>query len=369
MSESKTPAAPSRRQALKAGLATAALPLIPAMARRAEAQTRPVTKVLDFTTGADVAKAEQEGEFLFYTHDSEPAAAGIVEAFGKDFPKIKGKYFRLQNGSLFSKTMAERSANQFNVDVIQFSEPATALDFQKRGGYSRYLSPQAEFYAPEHLSNPAGDYFWVGVTFAGIAYNTDKVKPEDAPKGWKDILKPIWANAVNVKQSNSGMQFIQWYELRNLYGEGFWKEFAKLKPKGFDSRVQLFDRLAKGDDKMCALAEYAGYLLHKQKGAPIAFVAPPDGLPAAQLLNGVADKAPHPEAARLFVDWLMSNRGQAHYQNNEYLYYGSVRKDAPPMPGGTRLKDFKLLAPSDMDKLMATREAFNSEWNKMLGML
>lgn len=359
----------TRRDALKAGLAAAALPLIGAMLLPAAAQDRKVTKVLDFTTGADVAKAEAEGEFLFYTHDSEPAAAGIVEAFGKDFPKIKGKYFRLQNGSLFSKTIAERSANQFNVDVIQFSEPATALDFQKRGGYSRYVSPQTEFYAKEHLSDPVGDYFWVGVTFAGISYNTEKVKPEDAPKEWKDILKPIWTNGVNVKQSNSGMQFVQWYELRKLYGENFWTEFAKLKPKGFDSRVQLYDRLAKGDDKICALAEYAGYLLHKEKGAPIAFVAPSDGLPAAQLLNGVADKAPHPEAARLFVDWLMSPRGQAHYQNNPYLYYGSVRKDAPPMPGGTRLKDFKLLAPTDMQAYMATREAFNAEWNKLLGML
>ncbi|MCC6470244.1 MAG: extracellular solute-binding protein [Alphaproteobacteria bacterium] len=369
MQESRNPTNPTRRAALKAGLAVAALPLLGALPRGAAAQTRPVTKVLDFTTAADIAKAEREGEFLYYTHDSEPAAAGIVEAFGKDFPKIKGKYFRLQNGSLFSKTIAERSAGQYNVDVIQFSEPTTAIDFQKRGGYTNYVSPQSEFYAPGHLSNPVGNYFWVGVTFAGISYNTEKVKPEDAPKTWKDILKPIWLNGVNVKQSNSGMQFIQWYELRKLYGEGFWKEFAKLKPRGFDSRVQLFDRLAKGDDRMCALAEYAGYLLHKEKGAPIAFVAPADGLPASPLLTGVADKAPHPEAARLFQDWMMSPRGQAHQQNNPYLYYGSVRKDAPPMPGGTRLKDFKLLSPTDMDALMATREAFNAEWNKMLGML
>jgi iron(III) transport system substrate-binding protein len=361
--------AASRRAVVKGGIALAALPLATVFTKRASAQGRPVTKVLDFTTGADVAKAEAEGEFLFYTHDSEPAAAGILEAFSKDFPKIKGKYIRAQNGALFSKTIAERSAGNFSVDVIQFSEPATALDFQKRGGYTRYVSPQTDAYATEHLSNPVGDYFWVGVTFAGISYNTDKVKSEDAPKAWKDILKPIWLNAANVKQSTSGMQFVQWYELRKLYGDGFWKEFAKLRPRGFDSRVQLFDRLAKGDDKICALAEYAGYLLHKEKGAPIAFVTPDDGMPAAQLLNGVADKAPHPEAARLFVDWLMSNRGQSHYQNNPYLYYGSVRKDAAPMPGNKRLKDFKLLAPSDMDHFMASRDAFNKEWNAMLGLL
>ena len=159
-------------------------------------------------------------------------------------------------------------------DVIQFSEPATALDFQKRGGYASYVSPQAEFYAPEHLSKPAGDYFWVGVTFAGLAYNTEKVKPEDAPKGWKDITKPVWLNGANAKMSNSGMQFVQWYELRKLYGDKFWGEFAKNRPRGFDLRAQQFERLAKGDDKLCVLAEYAGYLLVKEKGAPVAFVAP-----------------------------------------------------------------------------------------------
>src|SRR5215475_7657170 len=221
----------TRRRALKAALAVVALPLIPAIVRQAAAQERKITTVHGFETAADIAKAEQEGEFLYYTHDSEPAAAGIVEAFGKDFPKIKGKYFRLQNSSLFSKVLAERQAGQYNVDVIQFSEPTTALDFQKRGGYTRYVSPQAKFYAPEHLSNPVGDYFWVGVTFAGIAYNTEKVKP-------------AWMNGANVKQSNSGMQFVQWYELRKLYGDKFWGEFAKLRPRGFDSRAQQFERLA-----------------------------------------------------------------------------------------------------------------------------
>lgn len=357
----------TRRTALKAGLAAAAIPLAPRS--RAGAQERPPAATPGFATGADIAAAIQEGEFLFYTHDSEPAAAGIIEAFGKEFPNIRGKYVRAQNGALFAKLLAERSAGRFNADVIQFSEPATAIDFQKRGGYTRYLSPQSGAYAPEHLSDPAGDYFWVGVSFAGIAYNTDKVTPADAPTTWKDILKPLWLNRVSVKQSSSGMQFAQWYELKKLYGDGFWKEFARLRPRGFDSRVQLFDRLARGDDRICALAEYAGYLLHKEKGAPIAFVPPADGLPAAALVAGVADKAPHPQAARLFLDWLMSPRGQAHYQNNPYLYYGTVRKDAPPMPGGVQLSDFKLLAPTaDINEYLASRDAFAREWNGMLGL-
>lgn len=367
---SRTGKTTTRRRVLKGTVAVAAAPFAAvSFADRLAAQGRPVSKVLDFTTAADVAKAEAEGEFTYYSHDSEPGIAGILEAFNKDFPKIKGKYVRAQTGTLFSRTMAERSANKFNADVIQFSELTTALDFQKRGGYASYVSPQAEFYAPVHMSNPVGNYVWVGVTFAGLAYNTEKVKKEDAPTGWRDIVKPIWLNATNVKMSNSGMQFVQWYELRKLYGDKFWGEFAKLRPRGFDSRAQQFERLAKGDDKLCVLAEYAGYLLVKQKGAPVEFVAPADGLPATPALCGIADRGPKPEAARLFLDWFMSPRGQNHQQTNQYLYYGSVRKDAPPMPGGWRLSDFKLLTPvDDMDAFVASRETFNKEWNAMLGL-
>ena len=360
----------SRRTVIGAGAALAAAPLaslpLPAIGQTAG---KTATKVHDFTTYADIAKAEQEGEFTFYSHDSEPAIAGILEAFSKDFPKIKGKYVRAQTGTLYSRTIAERSANKFTADVIQFSELTTAADFQKRGGYQNYISPEAEHYSPEHMSDPPGNYFWVGVTFAGLSYNTEKVKPEDAPKSWKDITKPIWLNGTNVKMSNSGMQFVQWYELRKLYGDGFWSEFAKVRPRGFDSRAQQFERLAKGDDKLCVLAEYAGYLLVKAKGAPVEFVAPADGLPATPALCGIADRAPNPEASRLFIDWQMSTRGQNHQQTNQYLYYGSMRKGAPPMPGGWRLSDFKLLTPNkEMDKFVASRDAFNKEWNTMLGL-
>jgi iron(III) transport system substrate-binding protein len=363
----------TRRFALQAGLGAGfgagALSIAGLTAGVVRAQVRATTKVLDFETSADVAKAEQEGEVVFYTHDGERAAAGVMEAFNKDFPKIKTSYFRAQTGALYSKVLAERSAGRFAVDVIQFSEVGTGIDFQKKGGYQQYVSPQAAAYAPEHLSTPAGYFFWAGVSFGGIAYNTDKVQPADAPRGWKDLLNPVWRNAISTKQVTSGMQFVEWYELRKLYGDEFWKSFAKQRPRGFDSRVQLFDRLSRGDDKVCALAEYAGYALYKEKKAPIALVMPDDGLPASPLVAGVADKPPHPEAARLLVDWLMSLRGQSFYQNYPELFYGSVRKDAPPMPGGVRLANFKLLFPTtDLDAHLASRSTFNKEWNSMLGL-
>ncbi|HWN04453.1 MAG TPA: extracellular solute-binding protein, partial [Candidatus Dormibacteraeota bacterium] len=331
-------------------------------------QLSDISPAIDFQTGADVAKAEQEGEVVYYSHDGEAGIAALLEGFRKDFPKIKTSYVRAQTGALYAKITAERSANRFGVDVLQLSDISPAIDFQKKGGYELHVSPEHAAYKPAYQSTPAGHFTWAGVTFAGIAYNRSKVKAEQAPKTWKDILSATHKDGISAKLSTSGMQHMQWYTLRKLYGADFWQEFAKQRPKGFDSRAQLFDRLAKGDDRVCALAEYAGYTLFKEKGAEIDFVAPPDGLPATPALIGVVNRAPHPEAAKLFVDWALSNRGQSVYQTQTILLYGSVRTDAPPMATGKKLADFKLLFPSDWTDFQASHGAFVKEWNALMGL-
>ena len=358
----------TRRDVLRTAALAAAAPMV-LHARSAWGQAgKSPTKVLDFQTLADVAKAEQEGEVVYYGHDGEAAIGDLLDSFRKDFPKIKTSYVRAQTGALYAKITAERSAGKFVCDVLQLSDITPAVDFQKKGGFEQYMSPEYAGYKAEYQSNPPGYFGWAGVTFAGIAYNRGKVKPEEAPKVWKDILNPAFKDGISAKLSTSGMQHAQWYTLRTLYGNDFWQEFAKQRPRGFDSRAQLFDRLAKGDDRVCALAEYAGYILFKEKGAEIEFVAPPDGLPVSPTLAGVVNRAPHPEAAKLFVDWALSNRGQTVYQTEKILLYGSLRTDAPPMATGKRLSDFKLLFPTDWADFQTSHPVFVKEWNGIMGL-
>jgi iron(III) transport system substrate-binding protein len=359
----------TRRRFLAAGALAAAAPILAGTPlASAQSSARSASKVLDFQTGADVAKAEQEGEVVYYGHDGEAGIGVLLDAFKKDFPKIKTSYVRLQTGALYAKITAERSAGRFGVDVLQLSDISPAIDFQKKGGWEQYASPEYAGYKAEYQSNPAGYYGWGGVSFAGISYNKSKVKPEQAPKAWKDILNPAFKDGISAKLATSGMQHAQWYMLRKLYGSDFWPEFAKQRPRGFDSRAQLFDRLSKGDDRVCALAEYAGYTLFQEKGADIEFVSPADGLPATSFFIGVVNRAPHPEAAKLFVDWALSKRGQLVYQNQKILLYGSLRNDAGPMPTGKRLSDFKLLFPSDWADYAASHPLFVKEWNSIMGL-
>lgn len=357
---------PTRRHVLRASAAVGGATLA-GRTVWAQAKAAP-TKVLDFQTYADMGKAEQEGQFVFYCHENEAGTTAIVDAFTKDFPKIKGSYVRAQTGALYSKILAERSAGRYDVDVIQLSDLAPAIDFQKKGGYEIYQSPEAQAYQAKYLSNPAGAWFWTGVDFTGICYSKSRVPEAEAPKNWKDLLDPRWRGSMSCKIAASGLQFVQWYELRKLYGDAYWTSFAKQLPHAFDSRVQLMDRLARGDDKVTAVGEYAAYVLYQKKGADIGFVAPPDGLPATSLVVGAVNRAPHPEVAKLFIDWAMSLRGQKFYQDNPNLIYGSIRDDAPAMLTGAKLSEFKLLAPTDMADYVASHDEFNKVWSAMLGL-
>ncbi len=360
------PKHPTRRHVLQAGAAIGGATLA---GRPVWAQPKaPPTKVLDFQTYADMAKVEQEGEFVFYCHENEAGTADIVDAFTKDFPKIKGSYVRAQTGALYSKVLAERSAGRYDLDVIQLSDLAPAIDFQKKGGYEIYQSPEAHAYQAKYLSDPPGAYFWTGVDFTGICYCKSRVSEADAPKNWKDLLDPRWKGAMSCKIAASGLQFVQWYELRKLYGDAYWTSFAKQLPHAFDSRVQLMDRLARGDDKVTCVGEYAAYVLYQKKGADNRLRRAsrrPAGDPVADR-RGQPRAAPgNRETVRRLGDVVAR---PTVLPDNLNLIYASVRDDAPPMLTGARLSEFKLLAPADLNDYLASHDEFNKEWSAMLGL-
>ncbi|OJW28246.1 MAG: hypothetical protein BGO51_25580 [Rhodospirillales bacterium 69-11] len=319
-----------------------------------------------FKTCADVAKAEQEGALVLYSPDPEANQAALLKAFHEAFPKINATYLRLQTGALYAKLMAERQAKTYMPDALTLTDMTFVIDFKKRGGWMHYESPEVAAYPQNARSEPPGDWMWGGIIVAGIAYNPTTVKEADAPKSWADLLNPRWKDAINVKVSNSGLQHETWFMMKKVLGDDYWKKFAELKPRAFDSYVQQYDRTVSGQDMVISTAQYSGYLQFKAKGAPIAYVNPTEGQVAAPEVMGIVDNAPHPEAAKLFMDWFTSVPGQKAYVAASSLY--SARKDVPPPAGGIPITDIKLLAPDDWETFLKTHTQFVREWDRMVGM-
>jgi iron(III) transport system substrate-binding protein len=319
-----------------------------------------------FKTCADPAKAEQEGELVFYSTDPETAGEALLAKFRASFPAIKTTYLRLQAGGLYAKLLAERQGKAYLADLVQLSDMSFARDFQKRGGYMRYVSPEMASYGNQYKSEPEGYWTWGGLVIAAIAYNPQLVAANEAPKNWQDVMNPKWADAISAKVTISGLQHVEWYVLRQLYGDDYWQKLAPLKPHAFDSYVQQFDRLVNGQDKIAITAQYSGYLMMKAKGAPIEFVYPPDGLIASPQPYGIIAEAPHPAAAQLFLDWFLGVPGQTAM--TQTLYYNSPRDDVPAPPGGVGTEKFKLLYPDDWTKFEQSHTQFVREWDKLTGL-
>jgi iron(III) transport system substrate-binding protein len=338
-----------------------------------QAQDTRATKVCDspntahgFATCADIAKAEQEGALVLYSPAPEPGTVKLLEEFNKLFPKIKTSYVRLQTGALYARLTGERRARSYNPDVLHLSDAGLTLEFQRANGYAAYMSPQNAAYQKRFKSTPEGLWTWGAVIMAGIVYNPKVVPPEKAPAEWIDTLNPQWTGAISVKSSNSGLQHIAWDLLKKRLGDDFWTKFATLQPKAFDSYVQQFDRIVNGDDKIAVTAQYSGYLAYKQKGAPLEFVPPKSGLPAGPEIWGVVKEAPHPEAARLFLDWFLSEKGQRIQA--DYVFLHSPRSDVAPPPGGLPIDKLQLLLPEDWSVYTRTRPEFVRTWNTLTGL-
>ncbi len=322
-------------------------------------------KIQGFSTCADVAAAEKEGALVVYSPDVEQGTAKMLEAFQAIFPKIKTSYVRLQTGALYAKVQAERQARSYLVDVLNQSDVGLAFDFQKRNGYQQYISPEMAAYKADFKSQPEGFWTWGSINSSAIAYNPKVVPPAEAPKDWMDLLNPKWKGAISVKTSNSGLQHFTWYMLNKVLGPEFWQKLTKQEPLAFDSQVQQYDRLVNGQDKVMECAQYSGYLDFKKKGAPLEYVLPATGAVAGPEVWGIVDQAPHPNAARLFLDWFLSPAGQKPFI--DALFMHAARPDVAPPAGAAALNSYKLLYPTDWPDFFASRPAYLKQWDAMVG--
>jgi iron(III) transport system substrate-binding protein len=325
--------------------------------------------VAGLRTCANLGEAEKEGMLVGYSADVEALVAKYQKSFQTAFPKIdSSQYVRLASGPLYTKLLKERGAGVYTPDIFISSDCAIGVDLQKRGGLQKYVSPELASYEKAYQSDPPGFWTQYQLVLLGIAYNSEKVPDSAAPKSFKDLTNPMWRGKIGFKDAASGAQQVQWYVLRQLYGDKYWEDIAAQKPHAVASAAQQYQRLLDGEDVVLGMAQYNTYLslASKTKNLPIKFVFPREGLIYAPLVIGVPDRAPHPEAAKLFIDYMLSAPVQQQYANDSG-YYSPLNSVAPP-PGGPPLRSLKLYRPDDWGKIAAANAEFNQAWRSVAGL-
>ncbi len=309
--------------------------------------------------------ARKEGQVTVYSSMiADQALRPVLNGFEAKYPFVKAQYVRDDPPQQLQKVMAEARAGRMVVDALE----STGLEVPVRaaGINQPFWSPQIEVYPPERRDP---DNYWAPTRFSylGACYNTNLVKPGDVPKSFDDLVDPKWKGKIAWSSTVIGaMLFIT--GVRNFMGEekalAYLQKLAAqdIAPIASANRV-VVDRVMAGEYALCLDAFLHHPIISARKGAPVA------PLPLDPVLTVVSSvmlpKAPpHPYAAMLFIDYLLSKEGQARLQGADYF---PARPDVPASPDLAKIEPHNIglrenfISPTKMNADLAKSRSLYQE--------
>ncbi|MGH7769202.1 MAG: ABC transporter substrate-binding protein [Candidatus Binatia bacterium] len=270
--------------------------------------------------------AKKEGEMVWYTTTTLDQSQQVVQAFQKKYPFIKATLFRTGGGPMLNKIMTEDRGGLNAWDVL-VGRGEMVLPLRDRKLLAAYISPERKGIYPD-LADKRGIWTAWYVNAYVLGWNTKLVKKEDVPKTYEELLNPKWKGGqISVDNEAYGM-------LQGLIG--IW---GKEKAVAYFKRLAAQDPVPKrGNTERVQLAvagEYPLIIAYNQTiERMVQRKAPIDWLPlepAVVQVNPamVAAKAPHPNSARLFMDFVLSKEGAEMLRGFSRI---PVRNDVDPDP-------------------------------------
>ena len=301
-------------------------------------------------------------KLFVYTSMKESMIGKIKAGFAEKHPDIKLDYQSAGAGKLMAKIAAERESGKILADVLWTSEVPDFYQMKAQGLLLNYTP--TEF---KSLLNPLPDYDGsftaVRLGTLGVAYNTRFVK--EAPKTWDDLKKPAFKRAFGIANpALSGTAYMSVAVLSKAFG---WQYFEALRANGAKmgkGSGQVVDDTASGDLVASLGVDYI--TLDKiDKGATLALAYPPEMLvipsPIAILKN-----SPNADAAKKFVDFVLSKEGQTIVANEGTL---PVRTDVQ-VPAQYKLpfaeEAMKRAMKIDYQQIMAEKEATIKKFTEIM---
>jgi iron(III) transport system substrate-binding protein len=316
-----------------------------------------------------VEGAKKEGKLTWYTTlIVNQVVRPVKEAFEKEYPFVQLDFYRANSEPLTQKAIAENQTKKYAVDIIDGSTPPTVL--RHAGLMQRFFSPYSAEYPPE-LKDSQG--FW-GVTnlyFLTLGYNTRMIKPNEVPKTYEDLLNPRWKGQMiwPISRGAGAPMFIG-NILLSMGQESGKAYLQKLKAqniaKSTASNRQVLDMVIAGEYPIALQTFNHHAYISKKAGAPADWV-PMEPLNATIHTIGLPKNAPHPYTAMLFLDFVLSKRGQKVYQSSDYLPAHPEIPAAQPdlKPGGGRFKRATYINPDvHYDKINEWGEYFENQFMK-----
>jgi iron(III) transport system substrate-binding protein len=254
--------------------------------------------------------ANKEGTVVWYTTFVSSEITPIVKAFNEKYPKIKVQTLRLSADQIPPRVLTEQRGGKYNADVI--SGDAVQLDQLINAGALSSYDPPSLPSLPAGLTLPAGHRSVIYINTTVIAYNPAALKNAGLapPTSWQDLTQPQWKGKFSIDPGAVNFYQSEIAAIGQSKALALMKALGDNNPTLVTSHTQALTQVEQGEPAVTATAY--GYLAAaqaKQDPSHLAFVNASQ-LPTSLNLADVAKNAPHPAAAKLFLDWLESEQGQ-----------------------------------------------------------
>jgi iron(III) transport system substrate-binding protein len=248
-----------------------------------------------------IEAAKKEGKVVYYTSIDLPVAEKIARSFEAKFPGMSVRVERTGAERVFQRISQEYGSRIHAVDVVNSSDAAHFIVWKRDGILAPFVPEDiAKHYAPQHR-DPDGLAFPFRVGLSVIAYNTNLVKKEEAPKSFADLLDPKWSGKiVKAHPGYSGTIMTATQQITRDLGWEYLEKLAQQKVMQVQSASDPPKKLALGERAIQADGNEYNLLQIKEKKGPVEIVYPTEGVPIVVGPNGVFKDAPNPNAARLF---------------------------------------------------------------------
>ncbi|HEY3683913.1 MAG TPA: extracellular solute-binding protein [Streptosporangiaceae bacterium] len=295
-------------------------------------------------------KAVDGGETMVIVYGPNETNYGPVNAaFGKRFPGIKVIGEPYTGAQLESRLAVEHSSGKHVADVLE----DTSYTYRNLG-YNQPFTPATAARLGAAFRDDTGQLWGPSGTLFGFSYNTQKIKPADAPARWSDLVAPRFkgeAATGDPGQPSATSDALIKLQAAGVIDDTWLRRLAADKP-GIEQELELANSsVARGEYGISLVNIFNFYAADRAKGAPLRFVYPKDGVVIEPNYYGVARGAPHPAAARLFLDWLFTSEAQRAYAGlgvYPLMPGAPTGRQLPPMKS---LNVLKVPDPTAMDKL------------------
>ncbi|MET3660884.1 ABC transporter substrate-binding protein [Aquamicrobium ahrensii] len=308
-----------------------------------------------------ISGAASADTLTLYTSQPEADAAKTVEAFKKAHPDTDVNIYRSGTSDILAKLAAEFAAGSPQPDVLLIAD-AVSMELLK--AEDRLLAyPEASIDGIEADAVDADKtYFGSKLITTGIAYNTAAA---EKPEHWADLAKPEYKDGLVMPSplySGAAAYLLSGFVAESDYG---WDFFQKLKDNNTISvrgNGAVLKSVASGEKPYGVLVDFMA-MNAKAKGSPIEFVFPSEGVPAVTEPVAIMKTAKNVDAAKAFVDFILSDDGQKLALDMGYLPAKASVGRPEWMPEGVEVKVMSF----DLPAIIKNTEADKAKFSELFG--